>query len=324
MPASTLQRYSINTAPVSPERRVSYWEEECRTNLVGFRCSSHSDDGLLAHQTCLDVGQLRIAHTTANAHVIERTPDNIRTSPRESIFVNVILAGETFVYQRGHCAKLQQGEVLIYDARYPYLVGGADTFNLLHIDIPADVFHAQLARADVKKPIHITTAHSTNRLYNRTLSHLLLDLLGGPADAQRSTDALHHQVCDLLGAMLGQSEGGPALSALSTGHLLAAKAYIGEHLDDDSLHADDIAREVGISERHLRRLFAAQDESVADYVLARRLDRARQALLDPRLRSCTVAETAYRCGFASHAHFSRAFKQRYGVTPSELLRGTHH
>ena len=324
MTASTLHRYSINTAPVSPERRVSYWEEECRANLVGFRCSSHSDDGLLAHQTCLNVDQLRIGQTTANAHVIERTPDMIRAFPRESIFVNVILSGETFVYQRGHCAKLQQGDVLIYDARYPYLVGGADTFNLLHIDIPAEVFQTQLARADVKKPIHIAMAHSTSRLYNRTLSRLLLDLIDGPAEARCSNEVLHQQVCDLLGAMMGQSEGGPALSALSAGHLLAAKAYISEHLDDEDLHAQGIAREVGISERHLRRLFAAQDESITDYVLARRLDRARQALLDPRLRGCTVAETAYRCGFASHAHFSRVFKQRFGVTPSELLRGTQH
>ncbi len=319
-----LLRTFIDTTQVSPERRVDYWERECRANLVSFRCSSHADEGLMAHQSCLDMGQLRLAHTQANAHVIERTPDMIRTSPRESIFVNVIRDGETFVYQRGHCFKLQRGDVLIYDARYPYLVGGAESFSILHIDIPADIFRARLVRTDLKKPIQISATTSTNRLYNRTLSTLLLDLIEGPAAPQLGVDTLHSQVCDLLGAMMGQTSGQSATSALCAGHLLAAKAYMEEHLGDDGLRAGQIALAVGISERHLRRLFAAQDSSVADHLLARRLDRARAELLDPQLRATTVAETAYRCGFASHAHFSRAFKQRFGLTPSELLRGVPH
>jgi len=63
---------------------------------------------------------------------------------------------------------------------------------------------------------------------------------------------------------------------------------------------------------------------VADYVLARRLDRAREQLLDPQRRGTTVAETAYHCGFASPSHFSRAFKQRFGITPTQLQRQSLH
>lgn len=74
-------RTSIDTTQVRPELRVRYWEEECRTNLVGIRCSSYSDNGLLARQTSVDQGRLRLAITSANAHVIERTPDMIRATP---------------------------------------------------------------------------------------------------------------------------------------------------------------------------------------------------------------------------------------------------
>lgn len=325
LPSSTApQRNSIDTARVSPECRVRYWEEECSTSVVGFRCSSYADEGLHARQSCLSLGALRMAHTQANAHIIERTPDMIRAFPRESIFVNVIRAGETFVYQRGHCYKLQAGDVLIYDVRYPYLVGGADQFSLLNIDIPAELFHARLARTDLNKPIQISAGSSTSRLYNRTLSSLLLDLIEGPAAAGLAPEVLHTQVCDLLGAMMGQASGHGATSALCAGHLLAAKAYIDEHSGDEDLRAAQIAQAVGISERHLRRLFAEQDSSVADYLMARRLDLAHAALLSPQQRRMTVAETAYRCGFASAAHFSRAFRQRFGLTPSELARSGGH
>ncbi|MBF2937786.1 helix-turn-helix domain-containing protein, partial [Pseudomonas aeruginosa] len=49
----------------------------------------------------------------------------------------------------------------------------------------------------------------------------------------------------------------------------------------------------------------------------RRLERARQLLASPQGRRLDVAEVAYRHGFSSQAHFARAFKARYGMTPSE-------
>ncbi len=324
MTGSTFQRCSIDTAATAPDERVRYWEEQCRDNLVSFRCTSHADEGLVAQLSCLDMAAMRVGRTGANAHVIERTPEMIRSFPRDSIFVNLILAGETFVYQRGHCAKLQRGDVLLYDARHPYLVGGASHFDLLHIDIPAADCQACLGRAEIRQPIQLDSRGSTAQLYSRTLSRSLLDLLDGPAVPRHSPQALRQQVCELLRLMMGQAEGGSALSALSAGYLLAAKAFIDEHLGDEALRAEHVAAGVGISERHLRRLFAVQGGSLADHLLARRLERARHDLLDPRLRSCTVAETAYRCGFASHAHFSRAFKLRFGMTPSEQQRAAAH
>ncbi|MEY2874749.1 MAG: hypothetical protein RLZZ373_2120 [Pseudomonadota bacterium] len=324
MNAQILQRCSIDTAAINPERRARYWEDQCRDALFSFRCSPHADEGLRAHQTCLDIGPLRIALTCANEHVIERTPDMVRAFPRESMFVNLILTGEAFIYQRGHCAKMHAGEMLVYDARHPYLFGGARDFTLLHIDIPAPLFQTQLARIDMARPIQIAATRSTHQLYQRTLSRLLLNLLEGPERAEWPTAVLTHQVCDLLGAMLGQAEGRGAMSALSAGHLLAAKQFIEEHYTDEGLAAEQIAVAVGVSARHLRRLFAAQELSVGDFVLACRLDHAHHLLTDPRERPGTVAETAYRCGFASHPHFSRAFKQHFGVTPTEAMHATRH
>ncbi len=319
-------RTSIDTTRVQPDDRVRYWEDHCRSNLVGFRCSPYSDQGLLARQTCVDFGPMRVAHTHANAHVIERTPDMIRAFPREAIFVNVVTQGETFVYQRGHCFKVEEGDVLIYDARYPYLVGGAEQFALLHADIPAEIFHSRLARADLNKPIRVGALGSTQRLYNRTLSRLLAGLIQPERDGhgEPRTEAMHIEVCDLLGMMMGlgrpDGEASVGVSALSAGHLLAAKAWIEEHLADEGLRAEQIACAVGISERHLRRLFAGLDTTVADYVQGRRLDRAHEEMRLPACAGMTVAETAYRCGFASQAHFSRLFRQRFGLTPSQWQR----
>lgn len=287
---------------------------------MGFRCSPYSEEGLLANQVSLDLDSFRVALTTANAHVVERTPELIRSYPRESIFVNVICAGETFVYQRGHCHKVHRGDVLVYDARYPYLVGGADQFSLLHIDIPVDLFHSQFVRTDLNKPVQVSSANGTHRLYSHTLSTLMTQLLDHPERADLCAESLHAQICDLLGAMMGQG----STSALSAGHLLAAKAFIEDHLGDDELRIEQIAHAVGISERHLRRLFAAENISLTDHLLLRRLEHARDELCDPKLHNSTVAEIAYRCGFSSQAHFSRSFKQQFGMTPTDCRRAQPH
>lgn len=332
MPAAVRQRLIFDTRPLQPEERVAYWERQCRDNVVSLRCSPHAEEGLVARQVCVEAGALRLGKTSANAHVIERTPQMIRAHPQESVFVNVVLRGGTFTYQRGHCAKLQPQEALVYDARHPYLIGGGPDFELLHIDIPVAVFHRHLLRDDLAQPLQIDGTDRTAQLYLRTLSRLVLAQVDGRGGAAARDDEpagagadVEQQVCDLLAALVRQSrEGAAPLSALSAGHLLAAKAYIDEHLDDDGLQAAQVAQAVGISERHLRRLFAAQDLTLADHLQARRLDLAHRLLRAGAGRGATVAEIAYRCGFASAAHFARCFKQRFGLTPTQLRQQAGH
>ncbi len=324
MPAAVRQRLIFDTRTLRPEDRVAYWESQCRDNVVSLRCSPHAEEGLVARQVCVEAGALRLGKTSANAHVIERTPQMIRAHPQESVFVNVVLRGGTFTYQRGHCAKLQPQEALVYDARHPYLIGGGPDFELLHIDLPVALFHRHLLRDDLALPLQIDGHDRTAQLYLRTLSRLVLAHVDGPEQAGAAPE-VELQVCDLLAALLRQSrEGAAPLSTLSAGHLLAAKAYIDEHLDDDGLQAAEVAQAVGISERHLRRLFAAQDGTLADHLMARRLDLAHRLLREAAQRGATVAEIAYRCGFASAAHFARCFKLRFGLTATELRRQAGH
>lgn len=78
----------------------------------------------------------------------------------------------------------------------------------------------------------------------------------------------------------------------------------------------------GISRSQLYRLFEPLG-GVAQYVQHRRLVRAFQALRNPANRRLRVADIAARHGFMSEAHFSRAFRRAFGMTPSDA-RATAH
>jgi AraC family transcriptional regulator len=90
-------------------------------------------------------------------------------------------------------------------------------------------------------------------------------------------------------------------------------AYAAAHLDEDvSLAA--LAREAGLPAFHLQRIFSATvGETPKQLTLRLRLGRAAVMLL---AGDDSILDVALSCGFQSHEAFIRAFRRRFGMTPS--------
>lgn len=81
-----------------------------------------------------------------------------------------------------------------------------------------------------------------------------------------------------------------------------------------------IAQRLGVSDRHLRRLFEHHlGVSPLQYLQTQRLLCAKQLLADTRM---PIAEVAQASGFASLRRFNAAFLQRYGLNPSDMRRNS--
>lgn len=118
----------------------------------------------------------------------------------------------------------------------------------------------------------------------------------------------------LLGAVdLAEPRFGPALAE-------AAKRLANQRLRTAGLGVAMLAGELNVSVRTLQRAFAASGESVTSWIRDRRLEEARRDLAGAAGR-LTVSEIAARWQFADGGHLSRAFKRRYGHTPSDYARG---
>ena len=80
----------------------------------------------------------------------------------------------------------------------------------------------------------------------------------------------------------------------------------------------DVARELGLSDSALRRRFkAATGSSMQNYVLERRIARARALLLDT---NWTLRKIAGELEYGSEWFFARQFKERVGVAPGAFRR----
>lgn len=92
-------------------------------------------------------------------------------------------------------------------------------------------------------------------------------------------------------------------------------AYIERNLEDCELCPAMIAGAHRISERYLHMLFANSQLRVSGWIRERRLARCAAALADIH-QAVTVTEVAFRWGFKDSSHFSRLFKEHYGVAPA--------
>lgn len=100
--------------------------------------------------------------------------------------------------------------------------------------------------------------------------------------------------------------------------LAAMKTDLRRHLDSPEVSADWLATRHDISPSYVRRIFEAEGLSVSKFVLSERLDRARRLLLEGLSGRRTISWVAYHAGFSDLSYFNRAFKQRFGITPSDV------
>jgi AraC-like DNA-binding protein len=95
-------------------------------------------------------------------------------------------------------------------------------------------------------------------------------------------------------------------------------AFIDARVADDDLAVGTIATAFGYSTRQIHRMFQDQTGmTVSEYIWKARLAHVLQDLRSAASRDKTITEIAFTWGFSNAAHFSRTFKEAYGMTPTQ-------
>jgi AraC family transcriptional regulator len=100
---------------------------------------------------------------------------------------------------------------------------------------------------------------------------------------------------------------------LSERQLLQVLEYINEHLNQD-IKLTDLAQLLGMSQFHFSHLFKQSIGTAPyQYLLQQRVERAKQLL---KQTDQSIMDIAFMCGFNSHSHLSKQFRQLTGMTPT--------
>jgi len=102
------------------------------------------------------------------------------------------------------------------------------------------------------------------------------------------------------------------LQSLHQERIRHVQYYIREHIDEP-LNRERLAAVACFSVPHLHRIFiACTGESIASHIRRLRMERAGRKL---RMGAVDITEVALAAGYHTHAAFSKAFKQQYGLSP---------
>lgn len=128
---------------------------------------------------------------------------------------------------------------------------------------------------------------------------------------------------EFLIACLARQDGARALAgAVGTkaAHMHKICQTIETMLGDPDLTAQKVADSNGVSLRYLQKLFAGSGLTFVNYLRTRRLERCRADIASPLYAHQSITQICFRWGFNSSSHFSRAFRDQYGVSPREYRR----
>ncbi|MFJ6851844.1 helix-turn-helix domain-containing protein [Streptomyces sp. NPDC091271] len=129
-------------------------------------------------------------------------------------------------------------------------------------------------------------------------------------------ERLRNQLADLVGILVAEAtERAPRNSdrELTDG----IRRWVNAQLGDARLCPETIAAAHYVSVRRLHKLFEGENGTVSRWIQQRRLEECRRELGRGDGRPVKVSSVAQRWGFANAAHFSRAFRSRYGMSPRD-------
>ena len=143
------------------------------------------------------------------------------------------------------------------------------------------------------------------------MMHALIAGAHGPDLARQVSDWFMHT--DIRPAQSAQRASLTERYGVHDERLTAALELMESHPGEPLTRAET-ARRIGLSTRQLDRLFAGKmGTSYAGHYRSIRLERARDLL---RQSAVPITEIALGCGFSSASHFSRAYREAFGVTPA--------
>jgi AraC-like DNA-binding protein len=269
-----------------------------------FAASLHQLPGLgLAFAACSGISRL------------ERT---VRHIDNDDLVLNASLGSGRVLRQCGREISVARGEAVLASSAEP---------GVVTLPSPSRFVSLRLPRKAVAPLVADPEAHVARRIPRDSEAlQLLLDYTESLRKRPAVSDpALQRLVVmhmyDLAALAIGATRDAAETAngrGVRAARLRAIKADIAENIGQANHALAAVAARHGLSRRSLQALFEADGTTFTDFVLNQRLDRAREMLASPRFAGQSISAIAFAVGFGDLSYFNRAFRRRFGTTPSDV------
>lgn len=293
-----------DTHRLAPHDRRRHWETWNFEALTPLDVFSPSPDGPIvsSHQRVIDGVKFTVLRGAP--HAVQHDAEHIAAKPQDSVFATLVLVGAGLFYSASLTATFAAGDAVIYPVNQPYLIAFTEEMVQITIDVPAGRLEAWEIAEAAYAPRLITLSEEVRRGAAR-LPRILAE-----ADDHEAAGAL----ALIRGVLLTPQDQSETARIFSAGEHLISLHYGRSDFDVAAL-----AKHLNISERQLRRVYRSYGRTPGRSLRDVRLDAARGLIVTTARPLRAVAAAA---GFASGESLVRAYRSRFGTTPTEDRRST--
>jgi len=298
---------------IAPVDRAEYWAQSLMNICGGFDTFSKDWSNFTGNIERRNIGGFDVAGISVNADRISRSRKQITQNDDRYCFLILQMQGRAVLSQRKNEAFLEPGDMAFIDSGYPseFLYDGFMQQISLHI--PRDTLESCLPNRQIEEAKTISGTSGMGAIIRDFLTSTYNQ---SAALEKNNNDIVRDSLLHFLSATLrGDTvEGALDIKVRQLSHI---RKIIEENLGDPCLSPAMVAQLSHISTRHLHRLFKADGVSFGEWVRRRRLSEARRQLANLRFSDHTIISIAFNWGFNDAAHFSRSFRQEFGMSPRQ-------
>jgi AraC-like DNA-binding protein len=313
----TLLRFSTSDLP--QRDRLPFWREIFARKIVHVDIEPAADFSLQAAASLLEWPGLRaIWATSSPARMVRKVP--MLADGDDSLGLIIKRRGQMVMAQRRVELALGKREALAVLHAEPAMLELSEA-DWVALCVP----RAALAPfvTDIERKTMTLISQDSEPL--RLLTKYLEILKGEP---ELIKPELRHSVVthihDLVAMTLGTTRDGAVVVSkrgLRAARLRAIITDILENLTQLELTVTTVALRQGITPRYVHLVFEGQGTTFSEFVLNARLVHAHRMLTNPCLAGLTITNIAFASGFGDLSYFDRAFRRRFGETPSDVRQG---
>ncbi|MFB4264457.1 helix-turn-helix domain-containing protein [Nonomuraea sp. GTA35] len=309
----------IRTSDLPPARRHDAWRGVVCDTLGPLDLRIDPDAPLRGEIEFGKLGAVGVGRIqTSTPHSVHRTSGMIRRDNPELYRVVLALAGSPRLSQDGRDTQLSRGEFAIYDFSRPYELAYDSAVRLAVFSLPREQLAVPAGAVAELAALPIGAESGAAALAVPLLRRVALDHeTYRPGSAARLSTVVTDLLSAAVAERLDQARSLPADARQRT-LLMEVHAFIEQRLGEIDLDPATVAAAHHISVRYLHRLFESENTTVAAWIRQRRLERCRTDLISGVSRP--VSAVGARWGLPDAAHFSRLFRQAYGMPPAEYRR----
>lgn len=271
-----------------------------------------------AHAETAALGALTLARIDSNGAVVSRKNEEFHDPGHKRFSFIYIIEGDVVISHHLGVSVLKAGEFSLMDNSHPRKMFVYNQVSLFIVSVPCQVLQRYLPIPEAMEGQNMQPprdADANGDLVFAPLLSLWEQLKQG--NLREFAPSISEKFLDMLAHLYSSQF--PHFSSTAVRRINEAKQLIEAQLSNPELSVESVASCMNISSRYLRGLFHGT-EKLSVYILRRRLEESAFQLGSITQQHSSITAIAFRCGFNSAAHFSRAFHKHFGQTPREFRK----